>query len=200
MTVYTIGYAAFPEKKSFFEELVKRNVRLLIDVRSVPYSSFWAAYNRNVLEQDCKERGIYYRNYAEEFGARQTSSEFITDGKVDFIKFAHSAVFQKGIQKVKSALEMDVVPCLMCAEKDPMTCHRSILIGKNMKEQGLDVIHILYNGLVESQEHMEERLMEQFEDTSQQFSMFEQDKNNRDVLEKAYRNQADKICFKLGDG
>ena len=69
--VYTIGYSGFPEIDEFIAILQSFKINVLIDVRSSPYSSYYDAYNKENIEATLKKAGIYYRNYAREFGARQ---------------------------------------------------------------------------------------------------------------------------------
>lgn len=198
MTVYTIGYASFARKEEFFDALIGRKVSLLIDVRSTPYSSFRSDYNKDILEKDCKSRRIYYRNYKEEFGARQTDERFLTDGAVDFEKFASSDIFLAGIEKVMNALGLGLNVCLMCAEKDPMTCHRAILIGRALHDRGVEVIHISGSG-EETQNELERRLLAKSGFTGQT-SLFDQVEDGTDdqrELDEAYRRQAREIAFTL---
>ena len=48
---------------------------------------------------------------------------------------------------------------LLCAEKEPFTCHRSILIGQALAAKDVDVRHILHDGRVETHEQMLQRLI-----------------------------------------
>ena len=67
-----------------------------MDVRSSPYSSYYDAYNKENIEVALKKAGIYYRNYAREFGARQENPDFYTNGILDFRKFTNSQQFADG--------------------------------------------------------------------------------------------------------
>ena len=85
-TIYTIGYAAMsiPE---FIEKLKEYNIACVIDVRSSPYSAFKSEFNRGALNETLKANGIYYRNYSEEFGARQENTDLYPNGYLDFEMF-----------------------------------------------------------------------------------------------------------------
>lgn len=69
--VYTIGYSGF-SIDDFVANLKKHNISLVVDVRSSPFSHYFPEYNKDSLEVCLKTHGIYYRNYADEFGARQS--------------------------------------------------------------------------------------------------------------------------------
>lgn len=49
---------------------------------------------------------------------------------------------------------------LMCAEKEPLVCHRSILISRSLQERGVRVRHILEDGCLEDHEASLLRLLE----------------------------------------
>jgi len=49
---------------------------------------------------------------------------------------------------------------LMCAERDPLDCHRSLLVARHLGLQGMAVRHILADGSIETGEDAETRLLE----------------------------------------
>ncbi len=183
--VYTIGYAGTAIER-FVEILKNKRVDILIDVRSIPRSQYFYQFNDNILSKALSNAGIKYENWKREFGARQDNEEFYTDGILDYGKFAKSKQFQDGISKIKELVNHDINICLMCAEIDPVNCHRAILCGKELYANGLSIIHIIAkrNGetLFESQEDFEKRLL-----THTKI-------NN---LAEAYQKQNKKIGYKL---
>ena len=48
----------------------------------------------------------------------------------------------------------------MCAEKDPITCHRTVLITRAFRHGAITVSHILDSGALESATAAEERMMD----------------------------------------
>ena len=98
--IYTIGYTAFSINE-FIEAIKKFGISCVIDVRSSPFSNYYADYNKDTLERTLKEHNILYRNYANEFGARQTNPMFYSGDIVDFDKFIKSAQFLEGVSKIK---------------------------------------------------------------------------------------------------
>lgn len=189
MEIYTIGYTAFsefgnPDISEFISALKLYNISCLIDVRSEPNSKTRPEFNKLKLEKDLKESGILYRNYAVEFGARQNDESFFDKtgdlaGKLNFEKFIQSKQFQSGIDKLKKGIKLNYTFCLMCAEKDPITCHRALMVGRGLKEAGFNVKHIkkLENGAsIETQEDLEKRLSTVYKiktsDTKGQLSLF----------------------------
>ena len=52
---------------------------------------------------------------------------------------------------------------IMCAEKDPLDCHRCILESPRLRERAIKVQHIRRDGTLETQEQAERRLAQLFE-------------------------------------
>ena len=183
--VYTIGYAG-AKLDQFIQILKDKKVSLLIDVRSVPKSQYFYQFNDNLLSKTLANVGINYENWRCEFGARQDDFNFYTDDILDYGKFSQSGRFKEGIEKIKNLTNKKVNICLMCAEIDPINCHRAILCAKEIFANGIEVTHIIVkrNGktIIENQNDFEKRLLETTKI------------NN---LSEAYRKQNKKIGYKL---
>ena len=118
-TVYTIGYSGF-SIEDFVATLKRHNVSLVVDVRSSPFSNYFPEYNKDALEICLKTHGIYYRNYADSFGARQNDRKYYCkEGYLDFEVFSKAEPFLQGIKKLCNSMEQNYTFALLCAEKDP---------------------------------------------------------------------------------
>lgn len=199
-TVYTIGYTSFDVEK-FVEVLEKFQITCLIDVRSNPKSAYYKDYDDSNLIPLLKSKGIVYRNYKDEFGARQENKEFYNDkGFLDFNLFAKSQQFNNGINKIKKAQDMKYVVCLMCAEKDPINCHRTILIARNLDKQGFNVKHILATEEFCEQCEIDKRLLEKYYPNRSQISLFnENNLTDSEAIEKSYQLKNEEIGFRMED-
>src|SRR5208282_1501629 len=49
--------------------------------------------------------------------------------------------------------------CLMCAEREPLDCHRCLLVARAVSERGLSIGHILHDGSIEAHGATEQRLL-----------------------------------------
>ena len=78
----------------------------------------------------------------------------------------------------------------MCAEKDPISCHRMILVCRNLKKMGIEIYHILDTDIVESQSESEHRLLKVFK--LNQLELFH---SKNDQLEQAYDKQGERIAY-----
>lgn len=183
--IYTIGYAGATIDR-FVQILKDKRISLLIDVRSVPKSQYFYQFNNNLLSRILANVDIKYENWKDEFGARQDNLSFYTENILDYDKFAKSQQFQAGISKIKELESKDENICLMCAEIDPINCHRAILCGKEIFANGMNITHIIAkrNGeaYFEDQKDFEKRLLEITK------------VNN---ISEAYQKQNKKIGYKL---
>lgn len=161
--IYTIGYAGTSLDR-FISILKVKNVNLLIDVRSIPKSQYFYQFNDKSLSNALLDANIKYENWKKEFGARQDNLNFYTDNILDYEKFAKSKQFKNGLAKIQDLINQNKTICLMCAEIDPVNCHRAILCAKEFSNLGLEITHIIAkrNGETnfESQSEFESRLLE----------------------------------------
>lgn len=195
-SIYTIGYAAYPEIRDMFAVFKGLGVDAVIDIRSSPWSKTYTAYDKPSLMEACKKNGIHYRHYSREFGARQRNREYSVDGQVNFERFAQSDQFQAGLERVLKSSKEGYTLCLLCAEKDPIICHRSILIGRALHESGAEVLHITATGL-EPHEHLEKRLIDLHFPYRDQVQMWDDPMSPEEMREEAYRRQNWKIGYRL---
>ena len=189
--VYTIGYAGV-ELEEFINILKKHDISCIVDVRSNPNSKYFIDFNMDHIKSVLNEHGILYRNYQDEFGARQENPSYHEKGYLDFERFACSDIFNSGVRKIEKGMEMGYIFALMCAEKDPATCHRSILVARAFHNRGYDVKHILSNGGIENHTDLEKRLVEEYFPDRMQVNFLANEKTYCQMVEESYlkRNQA----------
>lgn len=205
MELFSIGHSNY-EIKVFISLLQKHGVTAVADVRSHPYSRFLPHFNRVALQESLAKEGISYVFIGQELGARPSNPECYVDGKAVYEKIAATEAFQKGIQRVLKGLKKHKVS-LMCAEKDPLTCHRAVLVCQHLRHFNLNINHILKNGDLEPHHHLEERMLTkhgfiEFAEANQEYtqlSLFPQQDNSlltrEECLEKAYKLQGDEIAY-----
>ena len=196
-TVYTIGYSGF-SVNDFVATLKANHISLIVDVRSQPYSQWFSDYNRETLEKTLKQAGIYYRNYAAEFGARQENrSYYSSEGYLDFGKFAKSPQFLQGYKKLVKSMKQNYCFALMCAEKDPFNCHRAILVSRAFHEAGYKVVHLMPKGMKMTQKDVEKRLLEMYFPNRNQITLFSKILGEDECLIQAYRKRNAEIGYSI---
>ena len=156
--VYTIGHSTQSIER-FVELLKKHSITVICDVRSTPYSRMNPQFDREPLRDTLKEAGVAYVFLGEELGARSKDPSCYRHGRVDYELLARTELFHSGLERVREGARTHPI-ALMCAEKDPLDCHRTILVARNLVEQGVTVSHILSDGSVESHDQSVSRLME----------------------------------------
>jgi uncharacterized protein (DUF488 family) len=158
MNCYTIGHSNHSAEK--FEQLLAvHEINCVIDVRSAPYSKYVVHFNRENIEKSLKEKNILYIYMGKELGARQTDPCVMADGRVDYDKVAKSKIFLREIDRVIDGIRKGFKIVLMCAEKDPLDCHRFALISRVLSGKGIEINHILDDGRVISNRSMEDGLV-----------------------------------------
>lgn len=196
-TVYTIGYSGF-SIDDFITTLKKHNISLVVDVRSSPYSNHFPEYNKDALEICLKTHRIYYRNYANEFGARQSDRKYYCkEGYLDFEVFSKSKPFLNGVKKLRNSMEQNYTFALLCAEKNPICCHRTILVARAFFECGYNVVHLLSNGKTVTQQEINAQLIEKYFPNRNQMTFFETPQDETTLLKKAYKKQNEEIGYRL---
>lgn len=155
--VLTIGHSTHPFA-TFVELLRKNAVTALADVRSVPFSRFNPQFNRKSIERALMACEIRYVFLGRELGGRTDDSSCYENGRVQYGLLARTEPFRAGIDRViRGAGEYRVA--LMCSEKEPLDCHRTLLVAPALTKAGILVEHILADGRVESHEAAMERLL-----------------------------------------
>lgn len=185
-TVYTIGYAHHTQE-SFLELLLEYNINCVVDVRTMAYSGFHPQFNKEIIKAYLKQHGISYLHMDQPFGIIKTDVHLNTkEGYLDFEKLAGTDFFLEGIKRIENGLAKGYHIAFMCAEKDPIDCHRSTLVTRKLYEMGYEIKHIMHDGSIESQQQLEERIKERFCPENHQLHLFAQPKTNQQRLEDAY--------------
>ncbi|MGE5260340.1 MAG: DUF488 family protein [Actinomycetota bacterium] len=155
--ILTIGHSSHPLPR-FLDLLRGARVMAVADVRSAPVSRFVPHFNKDRLATALARSGIAYVFLGEELGGCPEQPELFSDGVADYEKMAKLPSFQAGIQRlVRGAQEKRIV--VMCAEADPLDCHRCLLVGRALAELGIEVAHILSSGEIAPQGEIEGRLL-----------------------------------------
>ena len=186
--LYTIGYSGFTPDE-FIAVLKKNEIDVVADVRSSPYSKFRPEYNHDNLKALLKNDDIRHVFLGDLVGARIDDKACYVNGKADYDLIAAHPKFREGLNRIRAGMEKYRI-ALLCAEKDPITCHRTILICRNLKGNDIRIFHIIDSGRVETQEECEKRLIKYLK--LDQRKLFHDDS---DLVADAYRMQADKIAY-----
>jgi uncharacterized protein (DUF488 family) len=191
-TIYTIGHSTHSSER-FIALLKQHGITALCDVRSQPYSRMNPQFNRETLKQSLRESGIDYVFLGTELGARSSDVSCYDHGKVQYDRLAQTQLFRQGLERVEEAVK-DHRVALMCSEKDPLECHRTILVSRQLETLGFAIQHILADGNLESHSDALDRL-------ANKLHMGEPDmfRSHEEVLGDVYRIQSDRIAYTLDE-
>ena len=187
-TLYTVGHSNHPIEK-FIELLKVNNITAIGDVRSHPYSRHFPQYSQYALKVSLKQNGIAYTFLGKEFGARSDEPSCYKSGKVQYDRLASLPIFAEGIRRVSEGMKRYSI-AFMCAEKDPLSCHRALLVGRRFFEQGIAISHIHSDASLESHEDLESRLLKTCK--LPEGDLF---KSRSDYLLEAYFIQGDRVAY-----
>lgn len=186
--VYTIGHSNH-EVTTFIGLLRQHEITALGDVRSQPYSRYVPQYSREALKIALSKAGLAYVFLGKELGARSHNPACYRQGKVQYDRLAQEPNFAAGLQRVTQGMQHYRI-ALMCAEKDPLNCHRALLVARKLFEAGVAVNHIHADGSVENQHAFETRLLAACK--LPEYDMF---KGRNECLEEAYIIQGERMAY-----
>ena len=164
-------------------------VNAIADVRSSPYSRFNPQFNRESLQKVLKEEGISYVFLGKELGARSDDPACYENGKVQYARLAKTAEFRAGIDRVRQGAESHRI-ALMCAEKEPLECHRTLLVSRALESAETPVMHILPDGKLESYAEALKRLI-------RMVGLTEDDlfRSRQEVIDEACLLQEERVAY-----
>jgi uncharacterized protein (DUF488 family) len=130
-TLYTIGYEG-TDIARFIHLLVTTGVEVLADVRAVPLSRK-RGFSKKALAERLSQAGIRYVHF-KDLGDPKPGREAARAGKYD--KFRRLYTGHLATTAAASALrdlarlaDANTI-CLMCFERDPAVCHRSMVTDR----------------------------------------------------------------------
>lgn len=185
--LFTIGHSTrTPEQ--FIELLAENGITAIADVRSQPYSRVMPHFNRESLRLLLNENGIAYVFLGNELGARRGERSVYVNGQAKYDLIAKTTAFQLGVHRVREGMKRYVIG-LMCAEKDPMSCHRAILVARVFRVE-CDIRHVISRGCIELHSEVEERLLRKWNLRGPDLFA-----SPDECLDQAYQKQADEIAY-----
>jgi uncharacterized protein (DUF488 family) len=192
--VYTIGHSNHPFER--FAELLRRHrIELVADVRSMPASRRHPQYSRERLRAALSDHGIDYLFLGRELGARRAEPEAYEGEVASYERIAGLAAFRSGLAIVKAnAAERRVA--LMCAEREPLDCHRTLLVCRHLRDAiGDGIFHILADGSRAAHAEVEQRLVAGIGADAAQSDLF----GGAAPLERAYLERGAALAYRRKD-
>jgi uncharacterized protein (DUF488 family) len=186
--VFTIGHSNHALSR-FLHLLRQPGVTAVADVRSAPYSRRNPHFDREALQEALHRHGVAYAFLGRELGARPEAEACYEHGHVSFARLAETEAFRAGLERVLRGSERHRI-ALLCAEAEPLHCHRAILVARPLVQRGARVLHVLGDGRLEAHEETERRLLALAHLAQEE--LFETPAHR---LERAYARQAERIAW-----
>ena len=152
--IKTIGHSNHSIER-FVDLLRAGGVEVLVDVRSTPWSRRFPQFGKDRLAKTLAEAGIAYVHEGAALGGKPEAGSSYDDlaARPDFAE-ALDRVTARASAKLGRA-----VLCLMCAEKEPLDCHRTVLVSRRLAERGVAIDHLLADGGTRPHAAIEEALL-----------------------------------------
>lgn len=200
-TIHTIGHSSH-DINHFLELLKMHNINTVVDARSVPFSKYVPHFNKDELRRTLFNSKITFIYMGTELGIIQKDKTLLSEaGFLDYNKVKSSQNFLTGIERLKNGIFMGYKIAVMCSEKDPIDCHRSVLIGEELFKQTYNVLHILPDGSIQTHSNFLQRLTDMyFSDRTQTnvFQILNGSTYNVDTSELACSNRYKELVKGLG--
>ncbi len=155
--VFTIGHSNHPMER--LEELLRlHRITAVADVRSAPYSRRNPHFNREELARRLTGADIAYVFLGRELGGRSDDPADYENGRIRYDRLQVKPAFKAGVERVsRGALKQRIA--LLCSEKEPLDCHRTLLVAQALAGRGISVEHILADGSLEKHAEAMNRLL-----------------------------------------
>ncbi len=191
--LFTIGHSNIPAER-FLQHLHGAGVDKVADVRSVPQSRFCPWFSQRPLAATLAASGIRYTAMGDSLGGRPSDDGLYRDGIADYEAMAIDPAYVAGLDRLLDLAAHSRI-CLMCSEREPLDCHRCLLIARSLAERGAAIGHILHDGSIEPHGATEIRLLALDEKAvPQACDLFAS--GQRDRLAAAYRRRARAVAFR----
>lgn len=192
--LFTVGHSNL-EMADLLGVLIRHEIHMVCDVRSRPGSFRFPQFNREPLMAQLATARIIYQFFGDQFGGRPLDSRYYRpDGLVDYAARCKSPDFLEAMDRLLGCAQSQNI-VLMCAEEDPLHCHRFLLICPALVQRGIVPLHLRREAAFETQRDAEDRLLQLhgFADVTSN-SLFSQ--GRAAALEDALRLQSEQYGFR----
>jgi len=200
MDIFTIGHSNYNVEK-LIDMLRYYNINCVVDIRGTPYSKYNVQYNKETIRNTLIKEGFVYIYMAKEFAAkRENKVSYNKEGYSDFEKVVKEDDFINGVKRLKNGCEKGYRIALLGAMQDPIRCHRSILLGRELENYGFTINHILDDYSIKDQRYIEERLLDKYFENRNQiaiYSLIGVSISNDEMINKAYQMANKEIGYRI---
>lgn len=200
MDIYTIGHSNYSIEK-LINMLKYYNISCVVDIRGTPYSKYNVQFDKETIRYTLTKAGFIYIYMAKELAAKRLNKKsYNEEGYSDFERVAKEKDFLDGIERLKNGCNKGYNIVLLGAMQEPIRCHRSILVGKELRKYGFNVKHILDDYSIASQDDIEQMLLDKYFSNRGQMTIDDLIGNSltrEEMIEEAYKLANKEIGYRI---
>jgi uncharacterized protein (DUF488 family) len=150
LTVITVGHSNVT-RDQFLQLLLHAGVEVLVDVRTSPYSRYAPQFNEPDLKAAAQSLDLKFVPMGEQLGGRPRGVHlYDPEGHVVYARVAREDFFRAGIERLVRGARTHRI-AIMCSEENPVDCHRRLLVGRVLVDEGVTVLHLRGDGRLQTE-------------------------------------------------
>lgn len=200
MEIYTIGHSNYTMER-LIDMLEYYNINCVVDIRGTPYSKYNIQFDKETIRYTLTNAGFVYIYMGKELAAKRIrKNSYNNEGYSNFEEVIKEEEFKRGVERLKNGCEKGYKIILLGAMQDPIRCHRSILVGRELVKNDFDVKHILYDYSIVTQDDIEEMLLNKYFSNRNQITIEDltgNSLNNEEMINEGYKLANREIGYRI---
>ena len=200
MEIYTIGHSNYTMER-LIDMLEYYNINCVVDIRGTPYSKYNIQFDKEAIRYTLTNAGFVYIYMGKELAAKRIrKNSYNNEGYSNFEEVIKEEEFKRGVERLKNGCEKGYKIILLGAMQDPIRCHRSILVGRELVKNDFDVKHILDDYSIVTQDDIEEMLLNKYFSNRNQITIEDltgNSLNNEEMINEGYKLANREIGYRL---
>ena len=200
MEIYTIGHSNYTMER-LIDMLEYYNINCVVDIRGTPYSKYNIQFDKEAIRYTLTNAGFVYIYMGKELAAKRIrKNSYNNEGYSNFEEVIKEEEFKRGVERLKNGCEKGYKIILLGAMQDPIRCHRSILVGRELVKNDFDVKHILDDYSIVTQDDIEEMLLNKYFSNRNQITIEDltgNSLNNEEMINEVYKLANREIGYRI---
>ncbi len=200
MEIYTIGHSNYTMER-LIDMLEYYNINCVVDIRGTPYSKYNIQFDKEAIRYTLTNAGFVYIYMGKELAAKRIrKNSYNNEGYSNFEEVIKEEEFKRGVERLKNGCEKGYKIILLGAMQDPIRCHRSILVGRELVKNDFDVKHILDDYSIVTQDDIEEMLLNKYFSNRNQITIEDltgNSLNNEEMINEGYKLANKEIGYRI---
>lgn len=200
MEIYTIGHSNYTMER-LIDMLEHYNINCVVDIRGTPYSKYNIQFDKEAIRYTLTNAGFVYIYMGKELAAKRIrKNSYNNEGYSNFEEVIKEEEFKRGVERLKNGCEKGYKIILLGAMQDPIRCHRSILVGRELVKNDFDVKHILDDYSIVTQDDIEEMLLNKYFSNRNQITIEDltgNSLNNEEMINEGYKLANREIGYRI---